>query len=221
MKYKLGVFDWNGTLIDDSPANFSAANSELLALGRPAITFERYRETMEFPFIHFFNRNGVDTDTYLKNRDMLQNVFMSVYEPEQKKAPLRQGAMEILDYLLDKNLTIMVLSNHIQDHLEQQMAERHVHGKFRHICGSPDISSLAVSKLSKQERFEKILDEFGYNPEDAFIIGDSLEEPEIAHHLGMMCVSVTWGCFSKDRLQKSKTHHVIDEMSELKDILEL
>lgn len=219
MRYKLAIFDWNGTLIDDSFANHAAANAELRAMGQSEITIERYRDTMEFPFIHFFNRNGVDTDTYLKNQEMLQETFMSVYEPMQRTAPLRTGAMDVLDSLLDSNVKLMILSNHIQEHLELQMAERHVHAKFHHICGSPNASALAVMKLSKLDRLQKLMKEHGYKPEDAFIIGDSLEEPEIAKTMGMMCVSVTWGCFSKERLHKSPTHHVINDLSELLPLL--
>lgn len=221
MRYKIAIFDWNGTLIDDTFANHAGANAELKALGQPEVTLERYRDTMEFPFIHFFNRNGVDTDTYLKNREMMQNVFMGTYVPEQEKAPLRRGAMEVLDHLLDLDVTLIILSNHVQDHLEEQMAARHVHGKFKHICGSPDISSIAATKLSKLDRLQKLMAEHNYSPEDAFIIGDSLEEPDIAKHLGMTCVSVTWGCFAEHRLRKTTTNHVITEIDELPVVLGL
>lgn len=221
MKYKLAIFDWNGTLIDDSFANHAAANAELREFGQPEISLERYRDTMDFPFIHFFNRNGIDTDTYLKNQQKMQDVFMSVYEPEQQKAPLRSGAMDVLNRLLDADIKLMILSNHLQEHLELQMAERHVHAKFHHICGSPDASALAVMKLSKLDRLTKAMDEFGYKAEEAFIIGDSLEEPDIAHKMQMKCISVTWGCFSAERLRQSPTHHVIDDISDLLPLIGL
>ena len=61
MKYKLGIFDWNGTLLDDSEANLAGSNATFRAAGVPELTMERYRDTMDFPLIHFYNRNGVDT----------------------------------------------------------------------------------------------------------------------------------------------------------------
>jgi phosphoglycolate phosphatase-like HAD superfamily hydrolase len=221
MSYKLAIFDWNGTLIDDSFANHAGANAEFKFLGVPEISLEHYRETMDFPFIHCFNRNGVDTDTYLKNRDALQEVFMSVYEPLQKTAPLRQGAMELLNSLLDSGLDLIVLSNHIQSHLEQQMADRHVHGKFKIISGNSDISSNAAIKLSKLDRLQKILTENNYTPQECFIIGDSLEEPTIAKHLGMMCISITGGCFAEHRLRKTSTNHVVHSLSEVYALLDI
>lgn len=221
MRYKLAIFDWNGTLIDDSFANWAGSNATLKAANRPEITLETYRETMDFPLIHFYNRNGIDSDTYLSNIEAFNAAFFEVYSVEQKKAPLRKGTMELLDALLDKNVELMILSNHVQDHLEEQLAERHVHGKFKHICGNPVFNRKALTRMTKQDRLQKLLDEQNYNPKDAFIIGDSLEEPEIAEKFGMTSISVTWGCFAESRLRKSPTHHVIHDLSELLPILEV
>lgn len=129
--------------------------------------------------------------------------------------------MELLDSLLDQNVELMILSNHVQDHLEEQLAERHVHEKFKHICGNPVFNHKQLTRMTKQDRLQKLLDEHGYNPKDAFIIGDSLEEPEIAAQLGMTSFSVTWGCFSETRLRKSPTHHMINDFSEMHRILGL
>jgi phosphoglycolate phosphatase len=220
MKYKLAIFDWNGTLIDDSFANWAGSNATLRVAGVPEITQEHYRETMDFPLIHFYNRHGVDTDTYLKSSDVLNKAFMDVYGEAQQRAPLRRGAMGLLDNLLDRGVTLMILSNHVQDHLELQLAERHVHAKFKHICGNQQFQSNELTRTTKMGRLQTVMDEFAYRADEAFIIGDSLEEPDIAHHLGMTSISVTWGCFSAARLRKSPTHHVIDELDEVVPILE-
>lgn len=220
MTYKLAIFDWNGTLIDDSFAHLAGSNATFRAAGVPEITLERYRDTMDFPLVHFYARNGLDTDTYLQKTDELNAAFMGVYHEEQKKAPLRRHAMDVLNALLDKNITLMILSNHIQEHLEYQLAERHVHAKFKHICGNQNFTSRELTRTNKMGRLQQVMEEFGYQAEEAFIIGDSLEEPDIAHHLGMTSISVTWGCFSRTRLSASPTHFIIDDLTELHDIVD-
>ncbi len=221
MKYKLAVFDWNGTLVDDTLANLAGANATFRHAGVPEVTLERYRDTMDFPVIHAYTRNGIDPDHYLANFEEYGDLFLTVYKEEAKKAALRQGAVEVLDALLDKGITTMILSNYVQHELEAQMASYHVHHKFKHICGNIAFNAQEHTRTTKLGRLQNLMNEHGYKPEDAFIIGDSLEEPEIAHHLGMMCVSVTWGCFSPDRLRKSTTHHVIDDLAELPKILQI
>ncbi|MFA7277153.1 MAG: HAD family hydrolase [Pseudobdellovibrionaceae bacterium] len=219
MSYKLAVFDWNGTLIDDLHANWKGANASLVAGGQPPITLERYRDTMDFPVLHLYARNGIDPDTYLANFQEYGLAFLNVYREEAKAAPLREGAMEVLDALLDRGVATMVLSNYVQHELEAQMAQRHVLGKFKHISGNLAFNEREHSRTTKIERLQQVLDDHGYAPDEAFIIGDSLEEPDIAQHFGMMCVSVTWGCISPERLKKSKTHHMIDEFASLLPIL--
>lgn len=221
MKYKLAVFDWNGTLIDDTFANLAGANATFRHAGVPEVSLERYRDTMDFPVIHAYTRNGVDPDHYLANFEEYGELFLRVYKEEARKASLRQGAVEVLDTLLDKGVTTMILSNYVQHELEAQMASYHVHHKFKHICGNTAFNAQEHTRTTKLGRLQKLMDEHGYKPEDAFIIGDSLEEPEIAKHMGMMCVSVTWGCFSEERLRKSPTNHVIDDLAELTKILQI
>ncbi|OIN85724.1 MAG: hypothetical protein AUJ12_08395 [Alphaproteobacteria bacterium CG1_02_46_17] len=219
MKYKLAVFDWNGTLIDDSPANLAGANATFRVAGVPELTMEQYRDTMDFPLIHFYNRNGVDTDTYLRNIDAFGEAFFSEYRKASEHMPLRTGAIEILDYFLEENVTLMILSNHLQEHLEEQLAARHIHHKFRHISGNTVFDKKEMTKMNKLERLKSIMDEHGYKAEESFIIGDSLEEPEIARAMGMTAVSVTWGCFSRRRLEGTTTSHIIDHLEDMIDIL--
>ncbi|HOO51955.1 MAG TPA: HAD hydrolase-like protein [Alphaproteobacteria bacterium] len=219
MKYKFGIFDWNGTLIDDSHANLAGANATFRLAGVPELSMERYRETMDFPLIHFYNRNGVDTDTYLANVGPFGNAFFKVYREQSENAPLKTGAMKALDHLLEQDVVLMILSNHLQDHLEEQLAERHVHSKFKHISGNEIFDKSQITKMNKLERLQKIMKDNGYKAHESFIIGDSLEEPAIAKAMGMTSVSVTWGCFSRARLEESSTHHVIDEIDELAGFL--
>ncbi len=215
MKYKLGIFDWNGTLLDDSEANLAGSNATFRAAGVPELTMERYRDTMDFPLIHFYNRNGVDTENYLSNINKFGDAFFTTYAAESEKAPLRSGAMEALDALLEQDMTLMVLSNHIQEHLEEQMAARHVHHKFRHISGNTVYAKRELTRMNKEERLNTIMKEYGYNPAESFIIGDSLEEPQIARNLGLTSISVTWGCFARHRLEQSGTGHIIEHFDEL------
>ncbi|MDY0029593.1 MAG: HAD hydrolase-like protein [Pseudobdellovibrionaceae bacterium] len=219
LTYKFGIFDWNGTLIDDSYANLAGSNATLRLAGVSELTMETYRDTMDFPLIHFYNRNGVDTDTYLANVGPFGEAFFIEYQERSKTALLREGAMETLDLLLDNGLTMMVLSNHIQGHLEEQMATLHIHHKFKHISGNTAFDKSQITKMNKLDRLKRIMEEHDYRPEESFIIGDSLEEPEIARSLGMTSISVTWGCFSRKRLEASKTHYIIDQIQDLVGIL--
>lgn len=91
MRYKLAIFDWNGTLIDDSFANLAGSNATFKAANRPEISLETYRETMDFPLIHFYNRNGIDSNTYLGNIDALNAAFLRYIAKSKRKPPCAKG----------------------------------------------------------------------------------------------------------------------------------
>lgn len=218
MTKKLAVFDWNGTLIDDSRCNWEGGNHCLKAFGKDPITYDQYRETMDFPVLHFYARNGIDADTYLKNFQNAGAAFLDNYKRLAAAAPLRRGAPKLLDWLLDNGYDLMVLSNFVQHELEAQMAERHVLKYFKHISGNLAFNEVEHSRTTKRQRLEATLS--AYDPGASFIIGDSLEEPDIARHYGMKAFSVTWGCFAPHRLQKGGTDHLIDELAEVSEILQ-
>lgn len=204
--------------MDDAHANWQGCNACLVAFGKEPITYDHYLETMDFPVIHVYTRNGIDADTYLANFQTAGIEFLKIYKELAAKAPLRRGATNLFDWLLANDYDLMVLSNFLQPELEAQMASRHVHHYFKHISGNIAFNELEHSRTTKRERLEKVLKD--YDPTQSFIIGDSLEEQEIARHYGMRAFSVTWGCFAPHRLQKGGTDHLIDELAEVSEILQ-
>ena len=60
----------------------------------------------------------------------------------------------------------------------------------------------------------------GYKPENTYLIGDSTEEPEIAHQLGLKCISITGGYFSTPRLKAAKPDFIVHNLKDVIEILE-
>lgn len=219
MDKKLAVFDWNGTLFDDADANLNAANKCLVAFGQSTISMEHYRDTFDFPIIHFYERNGVNADEFLKNVDMSCDLFVDAYEAEAEKSSLRSGAIELFEYLRENDFIIMILSNHLTHLVQKQLDRFDIRRYFDHVSGNIDKESV-ISKMNKEHRMNKFLNENDIKPENAFIIGDSFEEPHIAQHIGMKSINITGGCISRERLVKAKANIIVDNLDELPNIIE-
>ncbi len=217
--YKLAVFDWNGTLLNDADACWKASNESLAHFNAPPISFDHFRETMDFPVLHFYTRNGVAADDYLRELQDAGIRYLNTYQTLAKKCEPAAHVTDLLDWLLDHNVRLMVLSNYTQIHLEAQIAQYHLTRYFHHISGNQAFNETEHSTTNKRERLEAYLKAENINPADAFIIGDSLEEPDVAKHLGLTSFSVTWGCFSKPRLQKAGADFMVDDLLQVKDIL--
>lgn len=220
MKKKLFVFDWNGTLLHDTESNWLGFNETLKLFNVPAVDIDQYRDTMDFPLVHVYTRNGVHVDDYLAKFQEATDTFFNYYRPHAKDRPLKEGTVELLEYIADAGFELLILSNQNDMDLRDQIAQRHVTPHFHQISGNHDNTVTGYTKTNKLERLKVILEKGDYDLSESYIIGDSLEEPELAHHLGLKCISVTWGCFSRHRLEKSTTDHIIDDLAEVPEILQ-
>ena len=214
----LAIFDWNGTLFDDIEANHVGANAALEALGKPAISLETYRDTFDFPIIHFYKRNGIEVDDYLGDIKKANGTFFPIYEKLAAKCSARAHTKEILQWCNDQHITTLILSNHTHESIAENLARLDLDSHIDHISSNPHDNDI-VLKMNKQERLEKFMDQHSFTPEKTFIIGDSLEEPHIGKNLGLTSFSITGGCISENRLRESNPDHLIHKLTELKEIL--
>jgi phosphoglycolate phosphatase len=215
----LAVFDWNGTLFDDTQATLKATNACLRSFSLPEIDLHTMQETFSFPLIHFYERMGVNVAEYLERAEEESAVFLGCYEEAKKDCGVMEGSFDLLDWLRDKGVHCMILSNHIQTHLDKDVKWLGMTHYMQHISGN-ETKATITQGLSKQIRLEAYMKEHGFTPEKTFIIGDSHEEPELAKRLGIMGISIAGGLLSAARLEKYKADYIIQKIHEVRPILE-
>lgn len=215
----LAVFDWNGTLFDDSLATLAATNACLASFNIPPVDLPSLQENFSFPLIHFYERMGVPVDEFLRRAEEESFIFLNCYEKESTECSLMAGAVELVDWLNEKNIHCMILSNYIQDRLATDVQRLGLYDKMRHVSGNAEQATIAHG-LSKQMRLEKHMETHGYVPEKTFIIGDSHEEPDIARRLGLLGFSIAGGMLSTRRLEQYKADYIIQTLDEVRPLLE-
>lgn len=215
----LAAFDWNGTLFDDTPATLAATNACLTSFGVPQIDTHTMQETFSFPLIHFYERMGVSVDEYLKRAEEESTVFMDTYSVECMKCQVMEGATQLLQWLNDCGVHCMILSNHIQHHLNEDVERLGITPYMQTVSGNESKATITQG-LSKQIRLEAYMKEHGFSADKTFIIGDSHEEAELAKRLGILGISISGGLLSAARLEKYKADYIIDHLDEVKPILQ-
>lgn len=215
----LAAFDWNGTLFDDTPATLTATNACLSGFGIPEIDLHTMQETFSFPLIHFYERMGVSADDYLRRAEEEGNIFLKAYEDAAASCCVMDGAIELLDWLTKHDVHCMVLSNHLQDNLNMDVARLGIAPYMKTISGN-ETKATITQGLSKQIRLEAYMEEHGFEAGKTFIIGDSHEEPELAKRLGILGISISGGLLSAARLEKYKADYIVQHLDEVRPILE-
>lgn len=216
---KLAVFDWNGTLIADTHHAWLASNACLAFFGAKPISYKQQLETFDFPIIHYYKRNGIDIDRVLETKEEANEIFQTEYDRLAKNARTRRGTRSLLEWLTTHNVDCMILSNYLTPKIEAHLERLNLRHYFGVISANNCDGTSILSSTSKLERLSSFMVKRGYKPNNAFIIGDSKEEPEIGRHLGVMSIGITGGCINERRLRAASPDHVITQLPQAIGIL--
>lgn len=219
VKHKLIVFDWNGTLLSDTIPSWKASNICLEFFGKSPISINHFRETFDFPVLHFYTKNGISVDEMIKRQDESNIVFQDAYESLSAKCRLRKGARRLLQHCHDQEYSCIILSNHVTEKIKTHLKRLKIDHHFKHVDAHNCDGTTILHKTTKTERLSAYMEKNGYEPEDTTIIGDSREEPAIARQLGLTSIGITNGIISTKRLKKSKPHYIVSNLNEIMDLI--
>ena len=195
------LWDWNGTLLDDGML-CARINSEMLVeLGRPSLSFERYRDIFCFPLPDFYEQAGYPLERL--PFDQLGAEYMRRYEIEKYACPLQEGTHQILTWCKQSGFSQSILSAYLQASLEVTIAHYDIGHFFNRLAGHGHIYP-----ASKTEDGFKLLQALGAAPDQTVLIGDTVHDAEVAAELGIHGVLVSHGHNSRERLQRTGCHVV-------------
>ncbi len=216
---KLAIFDWNGTILADTRQAWLASNECLKFYGAEPISYKKQLETFDFPIIHYYKRNGIDIDRVLATKDEANEIFQNAYDSLARNARTRAGARPLLEWLKQKNIDCIILSNYLEPKIESHLNRLKIRHHFSFISANTCNGTSILNTTSKLERLSDFMVKRGYHVHNAFIIGDSREEPDIGRHLGITSIGITGGCISEKRLRAAKPDHLISSLTEVPGIL--
>ena len=207
------LWDWNGTLLDDTEAALATLNEMITVRGGQPIGMEFYRDHFAFPVRPFYDKIGIvahDEDEW----NGIAHEYHEVYGRQPKKLnPLAVAALEMAKEAGCRQSIVSALR---QDLLEADMARNGVTKYFERICGSDNLDG-----ASKLERARDLLAELSVPhshpssdrlrgslrsgdtlPVPHFVlIGDALHDKEVADALGIDCILCAQGSHAAWRLR--------------------
>lgn len=216
---KLAIFDWNGTLLADTRPAWVASNACLKFYGKAPITFAHQLETFDFPIIHYYKKNGVSVDKVLETKEEANEIFQNEYDRLAANARTRRGSRVLLEWLKDNDVNCIILSNYLTVKIEAHLKRLKIRDYFSFISANNCNGTSILNSTSKLERLSDFMIKRGYFPDNAFIIGDSKEEPDIGRLMGITSIGITGGCINERRLRGAKPDHVISALPQSIDIL--
>jgi len=204
------IWDWNGTLLDDTAACLATINHMLARRKLPILTLEQYRDIFGFPVKDCYIKLGIDLD--VEDWDAVSEEFHGIYRDEAKNAGLRGGIREVLERFVSQKKTMSVLSASELSILRKMMVERGVAGYFTKIYGHGDLYG-----SSKIELGRKLLQDAGMSAGHILLIGDTDHDYEVARELNCRCILVTGGHQAEKRLRACDCR-IVENIMDLLDV---
>jgi len=207
MDYAHVIWDWNGTLLDDTVLCMDLMNYYLRIQNRKEINIDKYKEIFTFPVYDYYVNAGLKISK--EEFKTLSIDFIDKYEAFKYNCKLFPDVKDTLQKINSVNITQSVLSAYAQDSLVEFLGHYDLLGNFENIVGLDNI--YAAGKI---ENGKKLIKKIGIDPKQVVLVGDTLHDLEVAKEIGADCILVSRGHQSRARLVNSE-NMVVDSFKAL------
>ncbi|WP_251976489.1 HAD-IA family hydrolase [Salinicola avicenniae] len=213
-RYRLVIFDWDGTLMDSAPRIVACMQAAARAQGVPVLDDDAIRDIIGLGLPEALA--ALYPQLPLAEREALQSAYGQQFRAaDQVPAPFFAGVVEGLGRLQRvPGCQLAVATGKSRRGLDRVFAHEQ--------CGAWFVASrtadLTRSKPHPQ-MLEELLEACDVSPEETVMVGDTAYDLEMARALGVDRVAVTYGVHARERLLRSDPILVVDAFEVLVDWL--
>jgi len=207
VKYKHIIWDWNGTLVNDTWLFVDIMNGVLKNRNLNGITVDDYRNVFDFPVQEYYKKLGFDfKDEPFESAGL---DFIKIYDGRKFEPQLFDDTISTLNKLTNSGCTHSVLSAQNVITLKKSVFYYQLDGIFQYISGLED--HYAIGKV---EQGKNLIQNLNFDLDKVVMIGDTEHDYEVAQAMGINCFLMDRGHNSTKRLEKKQTE-VFSSFSQL------
>jgi phosphoglycolate phosphatase len=170
------------------------------------ISMDEFRKKFELPYLKFYQKYKADI-----TKDQIDVIFNKAIHEVGEPKPFPH-VKEIVMHFHEHKKRIIVISSVPQDKLEQEARDYGI---------KQYINDLNGSVHDKIDIIKDILKKNFFNPEQTLYVGDLPHDIVAGKSAGVKTVAVTWGYTDKERLMDHNPDFTIEDIRELKDIIDV
>ena len=189
------IWDWNGTLLNDTDICIESMNLLLQKRNHPVLNKDRYREIFTFPVRDYYIKAGFNFES--EPFDVIALEFMDLYFSKLPEANIFREVRQVLSTFQQSKIKQVLISAMEHEALVNSVKEKGLFKFFNYISGIQDHFA-----AGKTENAKKIVKELNLNLANTILIGDTVHDFEVANDLGVQCLLVANGHQSIERLKK-------------------
>ena len=205
------IFDLDGTLLDTLTDIMESVNNVLNKYEFPTHEMHAYK---------YFIGNGIEVLTRKAfPKDITESEFRNYFQEVKQEYESRQtlktqpyeGIEEMLNKLLDKGISISILSNKPDEFAKPTVKHFFPNIKFDIVYGS----RIGVKRKPSPDAVFEILEKLDFKKEEYFFVGDTAIDMQTSVNAGIEGIGVSWGFRTIEELQNNGSKYIIDSPSEI------
>ena len=209
---KIIILDFDGTLGDTASVIIKTMHETIREMGLPTRTDEQCAAMIGLRLVEIppvlFPECDIDVDLYA-------DTYRRLYDIHNKDGAvnLYPNVIETLKALKARGITLTIASSRGQASLSQFVKNLGLTDIITYILGAGDVEN----GKPHPEAIFKTLDKYGFTPDQAIMVGDTIFDIQMGINAGTRTCGVTYGNGSRESL--SPADWLIDDFSELLELL--
>jgi phosphoglycolate phosphatase len=208
-RFRLLVFDWDGTLADSTAIIAGAIQQACTDLGLPVPDDAAARYVIGLGLADAMRH--VAPTLPLSEHPRLSERYRYHYLTRDPEIPLFEGAREMLDELDARGFLLAIATGKSRAGLARALAQQGLAHRF-------------VASRCADEGFPKphpdmllaLMDRCGAEPRETLMIGDTTHDLELARNAGASAIAVTYGAHGADGLAGFAPLATLSSVAELR-----
>ena len=196
MHKKTIIWDWNGTLLNDTSICINAINKLLVERNKETIDTSIYREIFTFPVRDYYIKAGFNFDEEPFEKPALE--FIDLYDEMISEATLFNDAKDTLEAIKSRGYRQVILSAMQQEFLLATVAKQGIKHFFSTISGIDN--HYAEGKLANARRLIASLDGHAGG---LLVEERTIHDHEVGSELDIDVILVARGHQSERRLRET------------------
>lgn len=205
-RYRLAIFDFDGTLADTFPFFVGAFNGLAAQHGfRPV-------DAGEMPALKHYDARRMMRHVGMPawKLPIVAQSFVALMRDSVDEIRLFDGVDAALAHLDRSGIALAVVSSNSRENVDAVLGPANSRLMRHHECG--------MSMFGKASRIRKVLRESGVQPREAICVGDQVTDLEAARKAGTAFGAVAWGYGSLESLRTCAPEEIFERVSELERI---
>ncbi|MCL5027446.1 MAG: HAD-IA family hydrolase [Bacteroidetes bacterium] len=208
------AFDLDGTIVDSYQTIYKTTIKSLeeLKINTPVDKDEFYKRIGQH-FIDIFR----DLNIPVKDFEQFISIYKDYYFDFIGDSKIYSGAIETLQFLIDKNIRVSLLTTKLQSQADKIIDHFNLRKYFLFVMGRRN----GIANKPSAEPLLFICNELGIQPENTLMVGDTELDIQCGKNAGTKTCGAAYGYRTKEQLKKEGADLIILKITDLKNLLDL